>query len=151
MLALGLFAGCTSGANSASQSASSSSAASASWSGVIDFPVDYGQSKKYSNKDIDAAVVAVMEEFGTWKGATMNSIAFTDDQTCENDLEYCNDLRRGNASRFDAAIVLKSSFRSPNAEDAKGTAWEPDKEYKDYEWHLGRTGDGDWELVTWGY
>ena len=47
--------------------------------------------------------------------------------------------------------MLKSDFHSPSEEDAAGTAWQPDTDYNDYEWHLGRTGDGDWQLVTWGY
>ena len=129
----------------------SSSSASSSWPGTIDFPVDYGQSELFSHDDIDKAVETVMSEFGTWKGATMKSVSFTDDETCKNDIAYLNDLRQGNGARFDAAIVLKSDFHSPNAEDAAGTAWKPDTDYNDYEWHLGRTGNGDWQLVTWGY
>ena len=47
---------------------------------------------------------------------------------------------------------MTSSFHSPSAEAAEGTAWEPDTDYKDYTWHLGRTdAKGSWKLMTQGY
>ena len=43
-------------------------------------------------------------------------------------------------------------FHSPTEEaDLKDTAWEPDKEYKDYQWFLARTKDGGWDVVSYGY
>ena len=30
-------------------------------------------------------------------------------------------------------------------------AWEPDTEYTDYQWWLGRTEDGSWDIVSTGY
>ena len=40
------------------------------------------------------------------------------------------------------------SFHSPT--EAYG-AWEPDKEYEDYQFWLARTEDGGWQVVNWGY
>jgi D-alanyl-D-alanine carboxypeptidase len=45
-------------------------------------------------------------------------------------------------------VEFLTDFHSPV--EAEG-AWEPDHEYKDYQWWLGRTDDGGWEVVTWGY
>ena len=116
------------------------------------YTVDYGQSSVYKQEDIDAAVKVVMAEFDTWKGCTMKSISFTDDKTCADDVAYCNELKKDkSAPDFDQAMVLKSSFHSPSAEEVKGTAWEADTDYNDYEWHLARTGNGEWQLLTWGY
>jgi hypothetical protein len=32
-----------------------------------------------------------------------------------------------------------------------GGAWEPDYDYENWEWYLGRVKGEDWELLTWGY
>ena len=48
--------------------------------------------------------------------------------------------------------MFKTDFHSPSGEKAEGTAWEPDSDYQDWEWHLARTdADGAWVLLTWGY
>lgn len=118
---------------------------------AADYTVDYGTSKLYTEADIDAAIKVVMAEFGGWKGCTMQRIFFTDDKTCTDDLSYVNSLRDKKTTEFDEALVLKSDFHSPSKEEAEGTAWNPDSDYKDYEWHLGRTSGGEWQLLTWGY
>ena len=118
--------------------------------------VDYGSSAVYADTDIDSALNVVLDEFGTWEGCVMSRFAFAGDEACgAQELAYVNSLREDNgkgADAFDQAIVLVTDFRSPSAEQAKGTAWTPDTDYKDYTWHLGRTGaDGEWQLMTWGY
>ena len=115
------------------------------------YEVDYGTSAVYTKADIDAAVDAVMAEFGTWKGCTMKEIAYTDDDTCASNLEYANSLREDGTPEFDQAMVLTSDFRSPSAAESEGTAWEPDTDYDGYTWTLGRTAGGAWVLVGWGF
>ena len=112
---------------------------------------DGGEETGNSNEDIDAAIETVMAEFGTWDGCTMKKIAYSDDETSKDDLEYCNSLREEGTDEYDQAMVLVSSFHSPSAEKAEGTAWEPDTDYNDYTWHLARTANGEWKLLTWGY
>lgn len=116
-----------------------------------EYTVDYGTSKLYSHDDIDSAIAVVMDEFDGWKGCTMKSIAFTDDDTCTSNLEYANSLREEGAPEFDQAMVLTSTFHSPSVEEAQGTAWEPDTDYEDYSWTLARTDGGAWQLLAWGY
>lgn len=120
-------------------------------SGNASYTIDYGTSELYTQADMDAAIQVIMAEFDTWTGAEMKSIAFTDDKTCEDNVAYCNDLRDKDDPEFDQAIVFTSSFHSPSGEDAKDTAWEPDTDYNDWTWTLGRTDGGDWKLLTWGY
>lgn len=115
------------------------------------YRVDYGQSELYDHADMDAAVQVIMAEFGTWKGCAMQDITFTTDDTCTSDVAYCNELRAEGTPAFDEAIVFKSEFHSPSGQDAEGTAWEPDTDYAGWEWHLARTGNGPWQLLTWGY
>ena len=116
--------------------------------------VDYGNSKLYEDTDLDRALDAILAEFGTWKGCTLKRYAFTSDEQCTQNLAYANELREANMPdipAFDQAIVLATDFHSPSEEEAKGTAWEPDTDYHDWTWTLGRTGaDGMWQLVGWG-
>ena len=113
--------------------------------------LNYGDSEVYTQEDIDAAFDAIMTEFDTWTGATMKRLSFTDDAICEADLEYCNSLREEGDAAFTQAIVIASDFHSPAGADVEGTAWEPDTDYEDWDWHLARTEGGEWKLLTWGY
>lgn len=114
--------------------------------------VDYGTSELFTEADMDAALDAILEQFGMWKGCVMRRIAFTDDKTCKDDLEYVNSLRAEDTKKFDQAIVFMSDFHSPVGEDAEDSVWDEDTDYNDFSWHLGRTGaDGIWRLLTWGY
>lgn len=115
--------------------------------------VDYGKSDVYEDSDIDSALGTVLDEFCTWDGCVMTRFAYAGDDACGDDeLEYVNSLRDEGADEFSQAIVLVTDFRSPSAEQAEGTAWEPDTDYENYTWHLGRTdADSAWQLLTWGY
>ena len=122
---------------------------------VADCEVDYGSSDIYQESDIDSALDPIVTEFTSWKGCKLLSIAVADDETCQADLDYVNELREAqlpDTDAFDQAIVFTSDFHSPSEEDAEGTAWEPDTDYLGWSWHLGRTeADGSWHLLTWGY
>ena len=115
--------------------------------------IDYGKSTLYTDADIDSAIAEMMDQFSTWKGCTLKRFAFGGDEACgASELEYVNSLREEGTEAFDQAIVLVTDFHSPSGKDAEGTAWEPDSDYKDYRWSLGRTGaSGSWKLMTWGY
>lgn len=113
--------------------------------------VDYGSSEIYTQEDIDAAIDVIMAEFGQWTGATMKRIVLADDDLCLADLAYCNSLREEGTPEFTQAIVFMTDFHSPSAEQAQGTAWNPDTDYDGYTWHLARTDGGAWQLLTWGY
>ena len=115
--------------------------------------VDYGSSKIFSDEDIDLALYEVLAEFETWKGCVMKRFAFAGDDACgAEELAYVNGLRKEGMAEFGQAIVLVTDFRSPSADQSAGTAWNPDTDYKDYTWHLGRTdAKGSWKLMTQGY
>lgn len=141
-------------AEAAEASSEAADAASSEAAEGTAFEVDYGTSELYSEDDIYAAIEVVMDEFTTWKGAQMQSIAYISDETSSSDVEYCNELREAKTPdepEFDQAIVLTSSFHSPSGEDAEGTSWEPDTDYTDWTWHLGRSDGGEWKLMSWGF
>ena len=92
-----------------------------------------------------------MDEFNTWKGCEYGELRFAGDEaSSEENLAWLNEISDG--ADYTQCIELLMDFRSPSAEeDLKGTAWEPDTEYTDYEWWLARTDGGDWVIVTNGY
>lgn len=62
-----------------------------------------------------------------------------------NDLMEAYDL----SDEFTQCIMLESDFHT--SENASAV-WNPDTDYKDYQWWLARTSDNsEWKLVTWGY
>ena len=115
--------------------------------------IDYGTSKLFAEMDIDSALDVIMAEFKNWTGCVLKRFAFAGDEACgAEELAYVNSLRDEGTPAFDQAIVFSTDFHTPSAEQAEGTAWEPDTDMNGYTWHLGRTGtDGAWNLMTWGY
>ena len=112
---------------------------------------DYGESEIYTPEDMEKAVEAIMKEFDNWKGCKMNEIKYAGDE-CASDVNLESVKEAANGKEFTQCIEFISSFHSPTDEaDLEGTAWEPDTEYTDYQWWLGRTDGGEWELVNWGY
>ena len=108
--------------------------------------IDYKSSEIYSKEDMDAAIKVILDEFSSWDGCVLHSIEYTDDQTCTEGIDYLNEL--GTDETFEKCIVFTSSFHSPIE---GGGAWEEDVEYEGWQWYLGKTAGGDWELLTWGY
>ena len=108
-------------------------------------------SEIFSFSDISSAMDKVMDEFNTWKGCEYGELRFAGDEaSSEENLAWLNEISDG--ADYTQCIELLMDFRSPSAEeDLKGTAWEPDTEYTDYEWWLARTDGGDWVIVTYGY
>ena len=54
----------------------------------------------------------------------------------------------GEGANFVQAAEFLTDYHSPLEGQ---NAWEPDHEYTDYQWWLGRTEEGGWEVVDWGY
>ena len=54
--------------------------------------IDYGESKLYSNDDMDAAIQVIRETFDTFDGCKLYSLSYAGDETCEESLPYCQSL-----------------------------------------------------------
>lgn len=121
--------------------------------GVSDsnYEIDFGISDIYTEDDIRSAVDVVMTTFNGWSGCRMKRIAYGGDEASKAELEYTNSHLDENEGPYDQAIVIVTDFHSPSAEDAEGTAWEPDADYNDYTWTLVRMTGGGWRLINWGY
>ena len=111
----------------------------------------YGPSDLYTVEEQDAAVAEIAEEFLTWKGCELKDVRYAGDAcNTEENLQWLNSLKEG--AGYTQCIEFLTDFHSPTEEaDLEGTAWEPDTDYNDYQWWLGRADGGQWELVSWGY
>lgn len=118
-----------------------------------DCKIDYGQSTKYNQKDMDDAIDVIKKEFTSWLGGcVLHSISYSSDAECDtaDNIKWMNELAKEKNinDKMTQCIMFKSNFHSPvNG----GGAWEPDKEYTDYQWWLARTDGGEWKLMTNGY
>lgn len=121
--------------------------------GTAEISIDYGESAIYSRGDMDAAIERIQDEFAGWKGCELHSIRYTSDacNTQEN-IQWMNELVTGRDSdgRYTQCIAFASDFHSPRDAENQG-AWNLDEEYKDWQWWLARTDEGEWQLMTWGY
>lgn len=109
--------------------------------------IDYGTSELYSEDEMDEAIAAICEEFDSWEGCELHSLQYAgDDCSTKENIDWLNSL--GDGHDFTECMEFVSEFHSP-AEG--GGAWEPDEEYTGWQWWLGRSEGGSWELVSWGY
>ncbi len=109
--------------------------------------INYGASKIYTSADMNAAIKIIKKQFGKWKGCKLENIRYAGDNcnSAEN-LNWLNDLRP--KENFAQCIEFFSDFY---VSKKNNTVFNPDSEYKNYQWWLVRKQGGDWQLVTFGY
>ena len=120
------------------------------WLGDVnetDVDINYGNSELFTKEELEEAAVQIKCDFASWKGCELHSLKYTGDSanTPEN-LEWAN-------SMYEEPVYTKvarftGSFHSPK--ESSG-AWDPDKEYRDYQWWLGMDEDGSWEIAGTRY
>ena len=109
--------------------------------------LDYGKSEIYSREQIDEIFSQIKCSFAAWEGCELHSIHYAGDECCsEENLKWMNSLNEG--QDYKAVLECLTDFHSPKE---GGGAWEPDEEYKDWQWWYAQNKDGDWEFVTGGY
>ena len=115
-----------------------------------DVNVDYGDSKLYKQEELEEAAVQVKCQFASWDGCELHSLRYAGDEcNSEKNIKWVNELNKDGKYTQVAEFLL--DFHSPSAEKAEQTAWNPDEEYKDYQFWLAKTKDSGWEVVSWGY
>lgn len=112
--------------------------------------IDLGSSALFSERELEQAVPLIQQEFDTWRGCELHSIRYAGDYSCsEENLQWLNLIRTQDEPFVDCALFL-SDFHTP-LDPGQEDGWNPDYEYLNWQWWLGRTADGTWFLVTWGY
>ena len=109
-----------------------------------------GCGKQDTQEDMDAAIQVIEAEFATWEGCELHSLAYGGDAACSDEnIEWLNGLEmKEQTEPFTQYILFSSSFHSPVEQR---DAWDADTEYEGWQWWLGRSDGGAWELVTCGY
>lgn len=121
------------------------------WSTVEAATIDLGTSEIYSPSERNDAVKKILFEFNGWEGCEMHSIKYAGDQcNTQKNIDWLNDLSDGRKLdlKFDHCMEFVSNFHSPKEQYG---AWNPDAEYENWQWWLGRDEKGDWYLLSWGY
>lgn len=120
------------------------------WLGAVnetDVEIDYGTSEIFTPEELAEAAIQIKCTFAGWKGCELHSLRYAGDEADnEENRQWLNSLNE--EAGYTHVAEFLTDFHSPV--EAEG-AWEPDQEYKDYQWWLGRTDDGGWEVVTSGY
>ena len=118
-----------------------------------DIRISYGVSKIYSNDDMDAAVKIILKQFEQWQGCELHSVVYMGDE-CNNEenLRWMNELAK--AQKIQEKMVQCAGFLSDfyvSREAEKHTTFNPETEYKNWQWWLARGENGEWKLLTFGY
>ena len=109
--------------------------------------IDYGKSSLYTKEELEEAAVQIKCEFASWEGCEMKSLTYAgDDCNTDENIKWLNSINED--SNYDAACEFLCTFHSPKE---GGDTWDPDRDYEDYQFWLGKNSDGGWDLVSWGY
>ena len=109
--------------------------------------IDLGSSSIYSEEELYDAMLAIKCSFASEAGCELLAIRYAgDEENNEENLSWINGLEDGAAYTQIAKFLV--DFHT--SADVKLT-YDPDTDYKDYQYWLARTEDGDWEIVTRGY
>ena len=116
--------------------------------------IDYGESKIYSQADMDESIALIQEQFAKWTGCEMYNLRYAGDEcNSEENIKWMNELieARGYKDKCTHCIEFFSDFYVSKDAQKYNLTFNPDSEYKDWQWWLARTDKGEWELLTWGY
>lgn len=100
----------------------------------------------YTEEDVGKAADLVEKEVATWDGIELIALKYAGDEcdSAEN-IQWLSELKE-----VEYAQVLEFLADIHTTPDCLGSL-EPDTDYSDYEFWLGRTEGGEWEFVTFGY
>ncbi len=102
-------------------------------------------SEIYSDEDLQAAVDKIVSYFDI--KVEMQEITYQWDEESANQLSYCKELN----PEVDECVFFKTNFYIPQQDAVMAWAFEPDTTLTDYEWYLGRTAGGEWNVLSAGY
>lgn len=116
--------------------------------------IDYGESKIYTMTDIDFASGLIEDKFNSWRGCTLKNIRYAgDDFNNAKNIAWLNELAaaKGEEKNYVQCMKCLSDFYVSKDAAKYDLTFEPDSNYKDWQWWLARAEGEDWELVSWGY
>ncbi|MEE0958397.1 MAG: M15 family metallopeptidase [Ruminococcus sp.] len=109
--------------------------------------IDHGKSNNFSQDDLKAAVVSIKCQFAFWDGCTLKSIRYAGDNAVTE--EAVSQLKAKNP-KLNASQVACFLMDFHTSDKTDSTTFEPNHDYKDYQWWLSKSDDG-WEILDFGY
>ena len=104
-----------------------------------------GSSEVYSDEDLQAAVDKIADYLDV--EVEFQQISYQWDEESANQVSYCKELN----PKVDECVFFKTNFFIPEQNAIMAGAFEPNKTITDYEWLLGRTAGGEWNVLTAGF
>lgn len=110
------------------------------WQGKTDkVVIEFGDSKKFSREEIDAAMTCVLKEFESFKGCTLQRLYYDESVS---DREFGSDNTKGIVLLSDYCVDVSYS----------GSDFQPDAKNVGFSWLLVRDRkSSEWELKSCGY
>lgn len=106
--------------------------------------IEYGESQKYTHKDIDAAAEVVKKQLNDFECTVeLHYLSYVGDDESAEHLGYCLDYN----TDFVECLVFDSEFKV--LEEGDGSLAKGDTHT--YTWYLAREDGGRWQLLTYGY
>lgn len=118
---------------------------------VTNVQVSIEDSMKFSEEEINEAVIAVKRKFKDFQGSELTELWYSENKSNELTNEYMN-YGKGSSNGIteENVIVLLSNFEV-NSRGGDGS-FEPNSTYSDWKWILVRDNDSDnWRVDDWGY
>ncbi len=110
--------------------------------------IDYGTSKLYTEDELKDAVIQIKCKFAFWGNVDLKSISYAGDEKATDEmLAKMNEINPD--GKYTQVAEFLMDFHTPK--EIGELTLTADKDYTDYQWWLGRTADGGWEIVTFGY
>ena len=102
-----------------------------------DLQIIYGESKIFSQEDLDTAIDEVLQEFATWDGCKFDHIKYvSDDNSNPKNLKWMNELGEaaGIKEKFEECIMFTSEFQTPEKSQPAGL--NSDTRYENFNWWI---------------
>ena len=108
--------------------------------------IDYGESLLYTKEDMDAVIPMIEEQMQGWNiSYNIQSIRYGGDALAEKGMAYVATMTEG--YDYSGCLVFLVDFVSLS----KGSGYEKNKLYEDYEWYFVRDEKDDWLFFTNGH
>ncbi len=106
------------------------------------------ESDTYSEEQLNELVSQIKCKFAEWDGCELHSITYAGDESnSKENVKRFNE--ESDEIKYVSTAQFLMDFHTPSGE--KAGAFNPDEEYKEYQWWLACDEEGNWYVVSWGY
>ena len=110
--------------------------------------IDSGTSDRFTQEELEDAVVRIKCQFAFWNGCELQSIRYVGDEAVTDERLAQLKAKNPELNRDQIAGFLMD-FKT--SDDTDGTTFNPNQDYTDYQWWLSKSDDEGWDIVELGY